>query len=92
MHFLSYKLQIKPRLFRINPFMCIKSIIITSLYLHNFVYIPLVIMIFTIFSYFFKMHYRTEAGVPKYFEDYCTMPSCNSVLKELIQATVQHTG
>jgi len=49
-------------------------------------------MIFTIFSYFFKMHYRTEAGVPKYFEDYCTMPSCNSVLKELIQATVQHTG
>jgi predicted nucleic-acid-binding Zn-ribbon protein len=28
--------------------------------------------------------------VPEYFEDYCTMCSCNSYVEELIQAPGQH--
>jgi hypothetical protein len=47
-----------------NPFMCILCIIVTSLYLHSLVYIPLQLMIFAIFSSFsFEIHYRTEAVV-----------------------------
>jgi len=41
---------------------------------------------------YFKMFFlwnilqNQSSGVPEYFEDYCTMPSYNSVVKELTQA------
>jgi hypothetical protein len=50
-----------------NPFMCMQSAIVTSLYLQSLIYIPLVILIFTIFSYFFfEIYYRTKAIVCQY--------------------------
>jgi len=60
-----------------NPCVCIQSVIETSIYLHCLVYIPLVILSFTIFShFFFKIHYRTKAAM------------CWNILKVTVQCTV----
>jgi hypothetical protein len=51
----------------------------TQLNLHSIT----VILIFTIFSFFFLQNTLQDSGgsVPDYFEDYCTMANWNSVLK-----------
>jgi len=72
--------------------MCIWSITVTSLYLHALVYIPLQLFSFAQFLFLFLLNtlQNQSCSVPEYFEDYCTMCSCNSYVEELIQATAQH--
>jgi len=72
-------------------FMCIQSITVTSLYLHSLVYI--LFELFWFLQYFFfpwNTLQTWSCSVPEYFEDYGTMSSCNSVVKEQTQAQAWH--
>jgi len=62
--FLSYKLQMKTRLFTIIPFVCIRSVIVANLYFHSLIHIPLQVFWFRLFLVVFLQNtYRTEAVV-----------------------------
>jgi len=81
----------KTRLFRMNPFICVWSTVISSLYLQSLGYNPLQLFWFSQFLVVFPPPLQStlqnwSSGMPEYFEDLYAMPSCNSVVKELMKA------
>jgi hypothetical protein len=74
--------------------MCVQSIIVTILYLHSLVYIPLQLFQFSQFFFFlfflWNIIQNWSSSVPEYFEDHYILPNCNSIVKELTQAVAQH--